>query len=77
MLLHTEARATSASAPKARSERVDHAHLGNLVLGLLESRASHVDYLDTVGGEELSRLFRLRKTHRRDARAKNEVTGVR
>lgn len=68
MLLHTGARTKPASTPEARSESVDHAHVGAIVLGLLESRASHVDFLDTVGGEELSRLYRLRKARRRDAR---------
>lgn len=77
MLLHTGARATSTSPTQTRSGDGDHPHIGTLVLGLLESRASHVDYLDTVGGEELSRIYRLRKAHRRDGRTKSGSAGER
>lgn len=40
-------------------------HVSALVLGLIDARASHVDFLDTPGGQELERWYRRHHPSRR------------
>ena len=42
----------------ARRDGERRPHLFRLAAGVLDSRFNHVDFLDTVGGEELRRLYR-------------------
>lgn len=45
------------------------ADLFALLGGAIDARINHLDYFDTVGGDELVRLFRQHRATRRDARA--------
>ena len=70
-------RPSDAPAPNGRAAdgrgRSRRPHLFPLVFGLIDARVGGVDYLDTVGGDELMRLLRGRgavhhgRVHRSDA----------
>ena len=70
-------RPSDAPAPHRRPvngrDRSRRPHLLPLVFGLLDARVGGVDYLDTIGGEELMRLLRWQgavhngRMHRSDA----------
>lgn len=38
--------------------REERPHVSDLAIGLLESRLTHIPFLDTLGGAELERLYR-------------------
>lgn len=46
-------------------------HLFALAIGALDAHLNQIDYFDTVGGDELMRLYRRRRAlrHRSDARS--------
>lgn len=58
-------RPSDAPAPHVRvvndHGRSGRPHVFRLVVGLIDARVGGVDYLDTVGGEELMRLLRGRR----------------
>ena len=52
-------------APVITDQHEERPHVSDIVLGLIEARVSGVDFLDTVGGAELERMYRRRQAHRR------------
>jgi hypothetical protein len=58
----------SAGSSPRRHDREDRLHVSALVAGLIDSRACHIDFLDTPGGEELERWYRRRHPGRRHLR---------
>jgi len=55
----------SASRPPKRHDPEDRLHVSALVAGLIDSRASHIDFLDTPGGQEFERWYRRHRPVRR------------
>jgi hypothetical protein len=51
-----------------RKDSEDRLHVSALMAGLIDSRACHIDFLDTAGGEELVRWYRRRHPGRRHLR---------
>lgn len=51
-------------------------HVFPLLVGVFDAHINHVDYFDTVGGEELRRLYRRRQArhHRAAARPSSPST---
>ncbi|HEX6248946.1 MAG TPA: hypothetical protein VFZ64_13830 [Nocardioidaceae bacterium] len=43
--------------PRKRHDPEDRLHVSALLFGLIDARASHVDFLDTSGGQELQRWY--------------------
>jgi len=65
---------TTGPQPKAVREKKDRGgseerlHVSALVLGLIDARATHVDFLQTPGGDELARWYRRHQQGRRHVR---------
>lgn len=47
-----------ADRPRKRRDPEDRLHVSALVFGLIDARASRVDFFDTTGGHELERWYR-------------------
>jgi hypothetical protein len=58
----------SAGRPAKRHDPEDRLHVSALVAGLIDSRACHIDFLDTPGGQELERWYHRHRTARRQLR---------
>jgi hypothetical protein len=52
-------------APQQADQAAERAHLMTIALGLLDARVSRVDFFDTVGGREVTRMYRQLQLHRR------------
>lgn len=59
---------TRTDVPVTAEQHDERAHVSDLVLGLIEARVSGVDFMDTVGGAELERMYRRHQAHRREHR---------
>lgn len=61
----------ASNADQARSHQTESGdrrpHLFPLAFGLLDSHFNDIDYLDTIGGDELRRLYRQRQAARHGA----------
>lgn len=61
----TQGDGTSADEGTSQKRRPD---LLALIEGAIDARLNHLDYFDTVGGDELRRMFRHYRATRRGAR---------
>lgn len=73
MFSHARPAAAANPGPAAGSDVQGAAHrhrpsLFALASGAIDAHINHLDYFDTVGGDELRRLFRQYRATRRDAR---------
>ena len=64
----TGPRPSAVRSMKDRGGSEDRLHVSALVLGLIDARASHVDFLDIPGGDELVRWYRRHHQGRRHVR---------
>jgi hypothetical protein len=55
------------SSPR-RHDPEDRLHVSAIVAGLIDARASHIDFFDTPGGRELGRWYRRHHPGRRTVR---------
>lgn len=67
------------STAQAGHETEHRPHYLSLVFGLIDAHISGIDYFDTPGGQELSRLLRERRglahtTKKRPAKKRSDVT---
>jgi len=61
----TDPRPTAVPDTRDRGGSEERIHLSAIVLGLIDARATHVDFLDTPGGDELVRWYRRHHPGRR------------